>query len=333
VAIVIREADICRELERIRFTFNENREIAEPIERFRWLYHENPDGPARAWFAVDDRDGRIAGLATVLPRRVRLGPRGRDVVAWNAADFSINRPYRTLGVALSLRAAARKAIDAGECPFLFSHPNDRMLPVQMRAGGTAIGRMERLVKPLRAPRGGRLASLALRRLGLDWIAGWGGQVELLSDAGADLDELFARAAPRLGTLLVRDGRYVDWRFRRCPTKRFELMGSRQRGALTGYAAFTVKDRALHVWDWIATDGAAWYRLFAGVIREAARRDLQAVSVIALHTHQDLARLRRCGFFPRPDYSTAITYAPERWEWRSDVENGQLWYMTSGDRHG
>jgi hypothetical protein len=335
VAIIIREADTERELDRIRFTFNENREIAEPIERFQWLYHENPDGPARAWFAIDDRDGRLAGLATVLPRRVRLGPRERDVIAWNAADFSINRPYRTLGVALALRAAARRAIDAGECPFLFSHPNDRMLPVQMRAGGTAIGRMQRFVKPLRAGRGGRVARLALRLFGIDWIAGCRADVGPMDEAGvsSQLDDLFARAAPRLGTLLVRDGRYLDWRFRRCPTKRFELIASRRNGALTGYAAFTVKDETLHVWDWLATGGEAWYGLFAGVVREAVRREARGISVIALHTHPDLARLRRCGFLPRPDFSTAVTYAPESWAWRSDVVNGQTWYMTSGDRHG
>ncbi len=87
MGISIREADLDRELPLFASTVNNAFGSRVPDQRFRWLYLDNPDGRAVAWFAVDDRTGDIAGCTGVSPRRVRVG--GREVIGWNCGDFSI----------------------------------------------------------------------------------------------------------------------------------------------------------------------------------------------------------------------------------------------------
>ena len=42
--------------------------------------------------------------------------------------------YRAGGAAIALRRAARTAVDQGVRPFLYAHPNERMLQIHIRVG-------------------------------------------------------------------------------------------------------------------------------------------------------------------------------------------------------
>ena len=67
MAFVVREVDLDRELPLFARIFNENFAIKGSDARFRWLYTDNPDGRATAWFVIDDRTGEVAGGTS--PRR------------------------------------------------------------------------------------------------------------------------------------------------------------------------------------------------------------------------------------------------------------------------
>ncbi|HET9265666.1 MAG TPA: hypothetical protein VFO14_21625 [Vicinamibacterales bacterium] len=335
MGICIREADLDQELPLLMGTLNDNFRMQLPIDRFRWLYLDNPDGRAVAWLAIDEGSGEIVGSTAVTPRRIRLG-RARQVVAWNCGDFSIRPRYRTMGVALKLRRAARDAVDAGARPFLYAHPNDRMLPVHLKVGHSPLGRMVRHARRMRMETGwgvvDAVGSVGLQWMGRELFVRRREELELLtSDAGQEFDDLYERAFARLGTALVRDAAYVRWRFQRMPVDSHELIVSRRGSALTGYLAFAVQDRVAHVKDWLTADDAARDQLFAGFIRDMGRRDVRSISVIALETHPDLPAWRRFGFFVRPESSTAITYVPESFPDRTEVSAPQAWYMTVGDR--
>ncbi len=336
MGIEIREADVERDVELMAATLNANRKHTASLDRFRWLYHENPDGRARAWLAVDDRTGGIAGFTAVFPRRVRLRS-GQQVLAWNCGDFSIHTRYRTGGVAIKLRRAARDAVDAGVTPFLYAHPNERMLPVHLKVGHSALGRMVRYARPLRLNTGiavlDTLSSAALRLAGRDLTVRSAADCELIGpgELGEEFDALYDRVSPRLGTALVRDARYLDWRFRRTPVDSCELLALPASGRLRAYLAFVVRGDVVHVKDWLAEDSSALDAVWAACTHLARTRGAQSVSVIALETNGDLPRLRQFGFRERPDWSTAVTYAPEGWPARDAVANAAAWYMTVGDR--
>ena len=177
-----------------------------------------------------------------------------------------------MGAALKLRRAARDAVDAGARPFLYAHPNDRMLPVHLKAGHAPLGRMLRYAKPLHIRTGWHLAdsvgSAALRFAGGDVLVRQTQDVQLVVSAvGSEFDDLYERADARLGTALVRDAAYVTWRFQRLPADKHEIVITRRDSVLTGYLAFSVRDRVAHLKDWLTVDNTSRDQLFAGFIRE------------------------------------------------------------------
>jgi hypothetical protein len=334
--IVIRQADLDKDLGAIADTVNTSFACQLGLDRFRWLYQQNPDGPAVSWLALDDESGEVVGTTAACPRRVRIGEMGRDVMAWNCCDFSIRARYRTMGVALKLRQAARAGVDAGQSRFLYAHPNDRMLAVHLRVGHRPLGKMIRHAKPLRTASGLRpidqAASIAFRVVGAGLWRRSTEEIELVDAWPASaLDALFEDASQRLGTAIVRDSRYLDWRFRQNPLERGEMIVARRGGRLVGYLIVAEKRKVGIVKDWLAVDGNATDALFNGLVAEMRRRDAPSISVTALESHPDLARLRSLGFLRRPDSTTAVVYAnPESAESKM-VTNPSNWYMTLGDR--
>lgn len=336
MGICVREADLDGELPLLMRVLNDNFGARVPLDRFRWLYLDNPDGRAVAWFAVDDRSGDVVGSTVVTPRRVRIGCSGQEVVAWNCGDFSIHPRYRTMGAALKLRRAARDAVDSGVRPFLYAHPNDRMLPVHLKVGHAPLGRMVRYARRMRIETGRAIvdsaAAMVLRFAGRESFVRRGDEIELVTSIhGPEFDELYERTAKRLGTALVRDATYVRWRFLEMPCEQHEIIVARRRSALTGYLAFSIRDRTAHIKDWLAIDDSARDRLFAGLVREMGTRDVVTLSVVALETHPDVAAWCRFGFFRRPESSTAITYSGPSFAQKREVSAAQAWYMTVGDR--
>jgi hypothetical protein len=335
MALYVREVDLDRELALLARVFNANFQIKGDDARFRWLYLDNPDGRATAWFVLDDRTGEVVGCTSVFPRRLRVRGSSRPVVAWNCGDFCIMPRYRSLGAAIKLRQAARDAVEAGSSPFLYAHPNDRMLQIHLKVGHQPLGKMVRYAKLLRPRTGWRaadaLAAAALRTVGADLWVRSRHDVELVTGLGDEVTGLYEAVAPRLGTSIVRDATYLRWRFSENPAASDEILAARQRGRLTGYLVFAVDGVGALIKDWVALDGEAWNSLFAACLTELRRRAVRSVSAIALETHPDIPRFRRFGFFPRPGSSTAVTFAGSGYPQRSDVTAPDAWYMTAGDR--
>lgn len=333
--LVVQEVDLASEMPLLVDVFNRGFNVALPQNRFDWLYRLNPDGPSTAWFVRDDRSGEIAGCTAVFPRRIQVRGRKNSTLGWNCGDFCILPRYRTGGAAIVLRRAARDGVDAGATPFLYAHPNDRMLQIHMRVGHQRLGRMIRLARPTRLAREGlvgRIGTLALRAGRADRLQARADDYEIESRRlPAELNELFESVKPALGTALVRDVRYLTWRFLECPLDTYQFVLTRRGSRLTGYLAFCLSKGQLHVKDWLGVDGRAVQTLFSAAIDQAVAADATSASVTLLETHRDRTLIRRLGFVQRPENSTTITYAPESLPWRADVMSADAWYMTVGDR--
>ena len=149
------------------------------VTRFQWLYCDNPDGPAVLWAIRKAETGEMAGFTVALPRRMLVN--GEIVRAWNGADFSILPRFRTLGLAIKLRRAAKDGVDAGRVDFLYAHPNEKMAVIHGKVGHTPIGEMVRYAKVLKT------APYIERKVGSGALAAVGGAVmdPLLRFAGAE----------------------------------------------------------------------------------------------------------------------------------------------------
>jgi hypothetical protein len=334
VSLVVKQVDLASELPTLSALFNRGFNVALPPDRFEWLYRRNPDGPATAWFVVDERSQDLAGCTAVFPRRIQVRGQMRATIAWNCGDFCILPRYRAGAAAIKLRRAARDGVDAGVSPFLYAHPNDRMLQIHLRVGHQTLGRMIRLARPTRVNGAGILHTIATSglRLARPERLLLRDEYEIESTVlPAELDELFERVRPSLGTALVRDVKYLRWRFLECPLSEYRFVIARRGPRLTGYLAFCFTQGHLTIKDWLGIDHRAVRTLFGAAVEQACMADVSSASVTLLETHRDVQLIRALGFSTRPETSTSITYAPETLPWRAAVTSPQAWYMTVGDR--
>lgn len=334
MALIVREVDLGTEMPLLVDVFNRGFNVAIPEARFEWLYRRNPDGPSTAWFVVDDRSGDVAGCTAVFPRRIQVRGQQRPAVAWNCGDFCIMPRYRAGAAAIKLRQAARDGVDAGVTSFLYAHPNDRMLQIHLRVGHQPLGRMIRLARPTRVKGDSilhRMATSGLRVARPDCLLPRD-ECEIESRTlPSELDELFDRVRSSLGTALVRDVKYLRWRFVDCPLSEYRFVIARRGSQLTGYLAFCITGGQLNVKDWLGADSRAVRTLFGAAIDHASASEASSASVTLLETHRDAPLIRALGFARRPETSTSITYAPESLPWRAAVTRPEAWYMTVGDR--
>ena len=114
--------------------------------------------------------------------------------------------------------------------------SDRVEPVTYRVRG--VGRT------LCAPtgRGAQRAPIDSLRP-LSRISRWtrGYQLELVTSAGAEFDELFARVAPAYAFLVRRDAAYLRWRYLERPDVRYTVVAIRKWRRLVGWMAFRIRD--------------------------------------------------------------------------------------------
>lgn len=72
-----------------------------------------------------------------------------------------------------------------------------------------------------------------------WSRGW--QLELVTEAGAELDDFFARVAPAYRFLVRRDAAYLRWRYLERPDVRYAVVAIRKWRRLIGWIVFRLRD--------------------------------------------------------------------------------------------
>lgn len=352
MGIAIREANLHRDRQHIMEILLRNRERytadAAFAARYDWLYLQSPCGPATAWLAIDEKSGKAIGTTSAIPRKMFVN--GEEVVAWNCADFSIDRAYRTLGVALKLRRAARQAVDRGQVAFLYAHPNDRMLVIHQKAGHHTIGQMQRFaavlrldclfadrlrIKPL-AALAAALANPALRfvaRLPKAENPALRFQMTRLEAPGDEFDQLNLRFCQRHAVVGSRDAAYLRWRYGQNPVHSYAVLKMYMQDGLAGYCIFTRQENTAHLTDLVLPEPEHALAPLLGELLRRLRRDKICTASIKLHlANALLPALRALGFRPRHDAtSTVATYAPEKAALAPAVLDPENWYMTAGDR--
>ncbi len=346
MGIVIREADLIKERETILSTLNENRKRKKDFNRYDWLYLNNPFGQAKAWLAVCDQTGDIAGVTAVFPRLMDV--EGKEIMCWNCGDFSINKKFRTLGAAVKLRSEATKNVNKGVIPFLYAHPNDRMKAVHLRVGHTCLGEMVRYARVL------QVDSYVGKTLRGTWIAkslGWGlnagfalktGGYRKNKDYSSELHQSFPASAPftelmekvksHYAVLGHRNAEYLKWRFWDNPELDASILLLYRQGELVGYVIFTCQDEVMNVKDILClAEEPVMNELFNRLTEQGRALNLQSITASLFETNPIIPILQKHGYSKRPERSSVMVHVGK------DVLNGGYlkdkthWYMTVGDR--
>lgn len=317
---------------------SQTRSSPATLDRFQWLYRDNPDGAAIVWGLLDEDSDEIVGFTACLPRRVCV--RGNSCMAWIGADFSIAPAYRTLGPAVKLRRAAKEAIDQGRADFLYAHPNERMAKIHARVGHRAVGQMQRFARPLKVsphlppvlrwcgPIADRIWSLCSRET---WQIR---RSRTLFRADATFDSRYDELAERLCQLRplvgLRDQRYLNWRYRQNPLARYHVIEAQSARGLEGYILFEEESGCLQIKDLVALEPEVIDQLLGAISRYGRRQRVASLSFGILRGHPWESALLRWGFRPRSETSEMFAYAAQADLLEELVDSGN-WVITVGDR--
>lgn len=310
--------------------------------RFDWAYRLNPDGPGRAWAAVEASSGEIVGVAGAIPRRVHVGADER--LAWVLADFCFAERYRALGPALRLQRACLEAAAEAGISFCYDFPAVRMMPIYQRLHAKPIGHLRRLVRLLRiddklralgvppflaAPLGaaGNLVlagGIAMgdraRRLEIALHAG---------PCGEEFSVLDRENVDASATRTRRSAEYLSWRFLANPFRAHEILTARQDGRLAGYLVLAGDAATTSIVDLSPSPPSVIRALVAAAVRLAHRRGASVITASVIDFHPATAILADQGFRAReasPVIVCAAPGAPSRLEHTA-------WFFTEGDRDG
>ncbi|MFQ5598031.1 MAG: hypothetical protein ACE5GK_08275 [Nitrospiria bacterium] len=346
MGVVVREADLHRDQAVLIKTLNENRSHTTDTHRYRWRYLDNPHGQAKAWLAIDDKNGTVAGFTVAHPRVMSV--EGKAVVCWNCGDFSIHKKYRTLGVAVKLRSAATQCINRGDPPFLYAHPNDRMTLIHLKVGHKTLGQMVRYARPIGLDRflpkllQGTPVSSGLRRTyhrGLSMLKG-ASRFRLPFDCrvvegfweDAPYEDLMAMAKKEWKIVGRRDGSYLKWRFGEQPSQKISTLLLFKKNKLVAYAFFSLQDRVMHVHDLFSLpEDRVFNGLVAHITEAAYDYKAETVSIVLLESNPLIPSLLRNGYLLRPERSNVMVHVFPGFTSGHVIVDEENWFMTVGDR--
>lgn len=342
-ALTIRQVDPAAERERIMSVLAGSLPAAALWDRFDWLYLENPEGPALVWLA--EQDGVALGTSAAHRRRMRVD--GRVVPVLLLGDFGVDPTQRSLGPALRLLRATLAPVEDGSVALSYDFSNAAMQAVYRRMGMTTLGHSERWMLPV------SITQLLRERLGrkpLTTMVGGVGdlllqgrrvlqggadgvQIERLYDVcGAEFDRLDARLAPPAGVVGVRDAAYLNWRYRRNPVWRHEIICARRGDELAGYVVLRpTAPSVLSVLDLAGEDEQVSRALVTAASDWAQARHSAALHAEVLAEGPAAQLLQRLGFVRREAQPGPIVCRPADSPHHALLDDAAQWWLLGGDR--
>jgi GNAT superfamily N-acetyltransferase len=331
-------------------------DVSDP--RFiRWMYEQNPAGRALEYVTLNK--GLVSGHIAAVPLRYQIGSRTtRGCVAINA----ITHPdYRGKGIFIILCDLMDKRCAEAGIEFTFGYANLNSEKGCLRhLAYRELGRFPLWLLPFRAPRilaaqetkrgvFWRLAARLAQPGARAWSAALrphldqGISVERLTEFGPEFDALWESVRGGYGNVLVRDRAFLDWRFVRPPTRRYEILAARKDGRLLGYLASAVMTvqglRWAMIADMLVADTKEGRAAAARLVKEHVRRSRDAGADLAaglMFKHAPAAAgLRRNGFLVCPpgllprEFPILIRSNIPALEGEGFF-NVASWYLTMGD---
>jgi len=345
--VSIKEVDVEKNIDTFVELLNRNRSNRIGRERFEWLYLKNPCGKAKAWVVFDNLSRDAVAFTCVLPRLVKV--EREDVMCWNCGDFSVDKKFRSLGVAIKLRRKAKECVDNSEIMALYAHPNDRMKMIHEKVGHPCIGEMQRFAKVLHADR--QLKQLIkipildnVLCFGANFILGCRDALlsagnrryafEILSNKpyGDEYDQLFDDASKHYCIIGDRGADYLNWRYGQNPLYKTERLTIRKDGRLIGYLIYCIEDHVAVFKDILCLpDDDVLKALLGYWVKLLRQNKMHSISTILMKTNPVVHSFKQIGFKPRPEISSVHAYANQHNEIYEKWIDGSNWYITVGDR--
>lgn len=311
--------------------------------RWKWSQEENLfPGETRRWVLL--AGGAVAGFLGAVPLLYRVN--GREVVAHTPCDYMVHPDHRFHGIKL-MRQCFK------ECESCVSTDDiEATIKVTTWLGAAQAGRMVRYARVVdaRAMRRGRLAgmpgplwkpaTLGLRAYQALRLSNPGGKYDVQPAQGFDsrFDRFDKRVGASAPASLVRDSRFLNWRYRGAsPHAKSEIATvSRPDGELAGYVVYYMSPGPAHygyIMD-LQADGddapqvaGRLLTYAAGRLRKAGAWVIQHHQPLTPHTLPD-ATLRSFGFVPRGRHELLVRLGDA--DMQSAASKSENWQYVYGD---
>lgn len=343
LGICVREANIEDDAHVIEDTLRRYLIPGADKERFNWLYTSGPHGSARAWLAVTSL-GDVIGSAAAFPRKILID--GCEETAWVFGDFCLGERYRSLGPALQLQRACLKAADSAGVTFWYDFPSASMVAVYRRLGLSPSVKLLRMAKLLSVDRAvAKVVSSPFMRRAIcrpvdrflvlrDHLRGreWPARFSLHIEAFGEEFSRFANENRNLDGIVVRhDAEYLNWRYLRNPTYRYEVVVARTKGALVGYAIFFQTGGDATLVDLFSPgDVNILFGLLDWTVTYLRKRGVLVLSVPIVESHPFVGLLMNRGFMIRGSDAVVIQSGRSLRD-EGEFQSKHRWLLMAGDR--
>ncbi len=297
------------------------------LAHWQWKFRDNPTGLIHTMLAVHEDDG-IVGAYVTMPARVRVD--GNEVIAGQCVDLWVLPEHRRAGPRPGLFVNMALAHyeqwggkGEGQNAFHYGWPiatwriGQRYLKYEMVRDWDFLFRQ--------VPEGG----LPPRAVPTDL------QVRQVHRFDADTDALWTRLQDASRLAIVRDAKYLNWRFADAHDVAYELWECRERGTgnLRGVAVTTQRDflfpRTSFLVDWLVPgdDFDATVALLATAEERANALGSQVLSTLFQHLDPRFLLFQRLGFSV---YGTSYFQVVIPFTMDDTLFFKDHWYHTLGD---
>lgn len=323
--------------------------------KIEWHFVNNPNGDGQCWLI--EADGEVVGTTSLGLRQLKVGD--RIVTIGVACDLAVEQKHRFLQPALMLQKQLVTSIKP-PIRMIYGFPGPTVAGVLKRVGYQQLGVIDRYVKILKVSRylerhkkfaalsplvGEILDSSYAKVASLREPSHASYVAELVTDFDERFDEFWNHNKDSRTVLTVRDSRFLRWRYRDCPLRRYTTITllSRDRSRLLGYLIYYVENSTAVCADLFADNRVDTMRcLLAKWLAVARKNSLSSVSVACSADRELIQALKSLRFVRRTlplemllqgqalkEPSRALLAYQDAET--SILNAGMQWYFTPGDQ--
>lgn len=314
-------------------------------EKYVWNYTRNPVGNVWCGVALHSATQQVIGTTALFPRVLLVN--GIPLRAAIAGDFAVDPKHRTLYVAMSLQRSAVHACMDDQFDLLYAFPNNSSLPIQIRAGYTAIGSFVAGVRVLHSR---KLLNrehhddwLAPAADVLDWLVARTSRQSYIRKSEEYLfrrlpvfderfDSLWTKVLKHYVAVVERNSEYANWRFVQCPTKKYEIFAAvhRRNEEVGGYVVSWTNSGKTRISDIMALEGV-FDGLLAAFIDSERDRGTSCLTIAYFGGKRFVHCLRRFGFlFRRTPAQVLACVNPRMSVAQHLLSTPESWFLLDGD---
>jgi hypothetical protein len=319
------------------------------ISAWRWLFMNAPAGKGYTWLA--DHDGFLAGQYSIVP--VDMMIQGKRVRAAQSVDTMTHSNYRKQGIFLALARNVYEKAKNDNVSLIYGFPNQFSFHgLTDHLGFTTLPNVKKFLRPV------KIDDAITAKLKIPVISSVLGYISRLffdmffpihskSDADVEIksvsrfpdetDKLFESLSGKFPNMVIRDKRYLNWRYPDRPNKEYGLILAYRGKVLSGYCVTgTAERRGLKIgciMDIFAdpSDSKTISLLIGNALKAMFKKNVIALTCLITDRSPFVKYLKKAGFiFQMPPLSYNVKILLPQEVDMEKLKDPSMWHITFGD---